>query len=108
MGNLGVDTGAPATTKSDSVDAGGDVEMKPRSKKIGVLRTIGKRKHKSAAERSRDKALLRAAKARGPAVEETARRLLNMRKKAKYRPNGKERTRDKKIRVKREQRERRG
>merc|ERR1712060_413231 len=77
------------------------------SRKAKVIRTIDKDRKKGKAKAT--KALLRAAKARGLISNvKDAKRTLEGKKKATIRPNGKERTRDKKIRVKREQRERRG
>mmetsp|Transcript_71001 Transcript_71001/g.154298 ORF Transcript_71001/g.154298 Transcript_71001/m.154298 type:complete len:175 (-) Transcript_71001:82-606(-) len=98
--------GAEAPSEPGASTSGGDVAMTPAdSKKRGVIRKIGKKKEKALV-----KAALRAAKSRGEQIEmdpAKVRRLLLGKQKGKFRPDGKERTRDKAIRKKREQRERR-
>merc|ERR1712224_185221 len=87
----------------------GDEDMLPVARKRkagGVKRTISKDKDRA---KRQIKALAKLAKAKGIMSEKRARIVLMGKKpRDEYRPNGWERTRAKKIRVKRQQRERRG
>eukprot|EP00928_Gymnodinium_smaydae_P072433 TRINITY_DN55791_c0_g1_i1.p2 TRINITY_DN55791_c0_g1~~TRINITY_DN55791_c0_g1_i1.p2 ORF type:complete len:173 (-),score=60.14 TRINITY_DN55791_c0_g1_i1:80-598(-) len=96
---------APAAEAAGSAD----VEMRGTgAKKKGVIRKIGKVKASAKVDKSKAKALLKFAKGRKDINMDEAKKLLLGTKKPTLRPNGTERLRDKRIRKKREQRERRG
>jgi len=99
----GEDPEAPAKTE--------DVEMDGSSRSIKVKKTISKLKtqRQSAKKAKADRRLLRAAKERGVIRSvKVAKQILEGKKKSFYRPDGGERRRDKRVRVAREKRERRG
>mmetsp|Transcript_79930 Transcript_79930/g.232038 ORF Transcript_79930/g.232038 Transcript_79930/m.232038 type:complete len:174 (+) Transcript_79930:52-573(+) len=102
----GLDPSAVTTAAGIAqVDASGDVAMKPAGKasKQGVIRKIGKTKGKVRA----NKALLKVAKQQGVIHNiEMAQRLLEGKKVRKFTPDGQERKRDKRLRIRREKRER--
>mmetsp|Transcript_24260 Transcript_24260/g.38862 ORF Transcript_24260/g.38862 Transcript_24260/m.38862 type:complete len:191 (+) Transcript_24260:83-655(+) len=108
------DEDAKSSQTSKAVEA--DVPEGSSSKKARVIRTISKLKKKAAEHRQSaksakaDRGLLRAAKEQGliHSVKYAKQILEGKKQKSAERPNGKERTRDKAVRVKREQRERRG
>mmetsp|Transcript_66812 Transcript_66812/g.196113 ORF Transcript_66812/g.196113 Transcript_66812/m.196113 type:complete len:166 (+) Transcript_66812:55-552(+) len=89
-----------------SASKDGDADMGAKGKKYsGVIKTIGKDKRKIKA----NKALLLAAKKAGVIYDiKSAKQLLEGKKKREMRPNGLERTRDKKIRLRIEKRSRKG
>merc|ERR1712039_909398 len=83
--------------------ASGDVKMDGSGKRVGIKRTIQKHKANTKAT----KALLKKAKQQGIIRNvKDARRILEGKKKNTTKPDGRERARDKKIRVYREKRER--
>mmetsp|Transcript_45806 Transcript_45806/g.85496 ORF Transcript_45806/g.85496 Transcript_45806/m.85496 type:complete len:181 (+) Transcript_45806:31-573(+) len=87
------------------------MEVDGGTRKMKVIKTISKlKKQKQTAKQAKvDRKLLRAAKERGVIRSiQAAKRTLEGKQKDFYRPDGRERRRDKRVRVAREKRERRG